>query len=176
MKQWPYASELPSHYRNMIINVRFNYLSLYVQMGSRCKKTVIAESVRESLHSWCKRVRKRAKRDAVHSLTTRSTCSLESIMDERDEIITVGSGTLSRCSSMGTLDHIEVNVPSDKPGTYFEPSNPHQHEFSFRIVENPSEPLSNSSSEPLVEGAKDNMDDGEIGKAVTLVELFQKTN
>ncbi|KAG5525851.1 hypothetical protein RHGRI_032218 [Rhododendron griersonianum] len=145
-------------------------------MGSRCKKTVIAESVRESLHSWCKRVRERAKRDALHSVTTRSICSLESIMDERDEIITVGSGTLSRCSSVGTLDHIEVNVPSDELGTYFEPSNPRQREFSFRILQNPSEPLSNSSSEPLVDGAEDNVDDGEIGKAMTLMELFQKTN
>ncbi|KAG5525850.1 hypothetical protein RHGRI_032218 [Rhododendron griersonianum] len=149
---------------------------LITQMGSRCKKTVIAESVRESLHSWCKRVRERAKRDALHSVTTRSICSLESIMDERDEIITVGSGTLSRCSSVGTLDHIEVNVPSDELGTYFEPSNPRQREFSFRILQNPSEPLSNSSSEPLVDGAEDNVDDGEIGKAMTLMELFQKTN
>lgn len=158
------------------IALQFVYLSLYVQMGSRCKKTVIAESVRESLHSWCKRVRERAKRDALHSVTTRSICSLESIMDERDEIITVGSGTLSRCSSAGTLDHVEVNVPSDELGTYFEPSNPRQREFSFRILQNPSEPLSNSSSEPLVDGAEDNVDDGEIGKAMTLMELFQKTN
>lgn len=158
------------------IALQFVYLSLYVQMGSRCKKTVIAESVRESLHSWCKRVRERAKRDALHSVTTRSICSLESIMDERDEIITVGSGTLSRCSSAGTLDHIEVNVPSDELGTYFEPSNPHQREFSFRIIQNPSEPLSNSSSEPLIDGAENNVDDGEIGKAMTLMELFQKTN
>ncbi|KAF7127089.1 hypothetical protein RHSIM_Rhsim11G0127200 [Rhododendron simsii] len=149
---------------------------LITQMGSRCKKTVIAESVRESLHSWCKRVRERAKRDALHSVTTRSICSLESIMDERDEIITVGSGTLSRCSSAGTLDHIEVNVPSDELGTYFEPSNPHQREFSFRIIQNPSEPLSNNSSEPIVDGAEDNVDDGEIGEAMTLTELFQKTN
>ncbi|KAI8532119.1 hypothetical protein RHMOL_Rhmol11G0188700 [Rhododendron molle] len=149
---------------------------LITQMGSRCKKTVIAESVRESLHSWCKRVRERAKRDALHSVTTRSIGSLESIMDERDEIITVGSGTLSRCSSAGTLDHIEVNVPSDELGTYFEPSNPHQREFSFRIIQNPSEPLSNSSSEPLIDGAEDNVDDGEIGKAMTLMELFHHTD
>lgn len=147
---------------------------LITQMGSKCKKTVIAESVRESLHSWCKRVRERSK----HSLTTRSTCSLESIIDDRDEIITVGSGTLSRCSSAGTLDHIEVDVPpNEQPETYFQPSNPHQHEFSFRTVENPSQPLSNDgSSEPLVDGGEENLDDGESGKAETPIELFQKTN
>ncbi|KAL0348246.1 UNVERIFIED_CONTAM: MLO-like protein 4 [Sesamum angustifolium] len=38
-------------------------------MGSRCKKALIAESVRESLHSWCKRVKERSK--TTMSVTTR---------------------------------------------------------------------------------------------------------
>ncbi|KAK6121337.1 hypothetical protein DH2020_044909 [Rehmannia glutinosa] len=44
-------------------------------MGSRCKKALIAESVRDSLHSWCKRVKERSK--TTMSVTTRSTCSLD---------------------------------------------------------------------------------------------------
>ncbi|XP_051145165.1 MLO-like protein 4 [Andrographis paniculata] len=67
---------------------------LVTTMGSRCKKALIAESVRESLHSWCKRVKARSK--ATNSITTRSTCSLESTIDERDETV---SATLSPCSS-----------------------------------------------------------------------------
>ncbi|KAL7235790.1 hypothetical protein ACSBR1_019140 [Camellia fascicularis] len=144
---------------------------LITQMGSKCKKAVIAESVRESLHSWCKRVRARSKRDALHSLTTRSTCSLESIIDERDEIITVGSGTLSRSSSIGTLDHVELNVTSanEQLETFFETSIPTQHELSFQIPENPSE--------TVADGAEDDnyLHGGEGGNGETLFELFQKT-
>ncbi|KAI8027878.1 MLO-like protein 4 [Camellia lanceoleosa] len=144
---------------------------LITQMGSKCKKAVIAESVRESLHSWCKRVRARSKRDALHSLTTRSTCSLESIIDERDEIITVGSGILSRSSSIGTLDHVELNVTSanEQLETFFETSIPTQHELSFQIPENPSE--------TVADGAEDDnyLHGGEGGNGETLFELFQKT-
>ncbi|XP_028123538.1 MLO-like protein 4 [Camellia sinensis] len=137
---------------------------LITQMGSKCKKAVIAESVRESLHTWCKRVRARSKRDALHSLATRSTCSLESIIDERNEIITVGSGTLSRSSSIGTLDHVELNVEK-----FFETSIPTQHELSFQMPENPSE--------TVADGAEDDnyLHGGEGGNDETLFELFQKT-
>ncbi|PSS02882.1 MLO-like protein [Actinidia chinensis var. chinensis] len=149
---------------------------LVTQMGSKCKKAVIAESVRESLHSWCKRVKERSKRDALHSVTTRSTCSLESIIDERDECITIGSGTLSRCSSAGTLDHAEVNVTSTElPETYIETREPPQHEYSFRVVENPLYSLRNSPSEALADGAENNLHDGDGAKVETLFELFQKT-
>lgn len=99
-------------------------------MGSRCKKAIIAESVRESLHSWCKRVKARSK--ATNSITTRSTCSLESIIDEGDEIITVGSATLSPSSSFGHTDD-ELNHDQDCD---LESSSISQqldgHEFSFR--------------------------------------------
>ncbi|KAL6964400.1 hypothetical protein U1Q18_035454 [Sarracenia purpurea var. burkii] len=148
---------------------------LITQMGSKCKKAVIAESVRESLHSWCKRVKEKSRRDALHSVTTRSTCSLESLIDEKDEIITVGSGTLSRCSSAGSLDQAEVNLTSTElPEIFFETPNPlEQHEFSFRIVENPSNSSSNSGSlETLANGEQDNL---HVGSEVeTLLELFQK--
>ncbi|KAK3016331.1 hypothetical protein RJ639_007311 [Escallonia herrerae] len=59
-------------------------------MGSRCKKALIAESVRESLI-----LGEKSRRDALHSITTRSICSLGSTIDEGDEVITVASGTLS---------------------------------------------------------------------------------
>ncbi|CAL5377870.1 unnamed protein product [Camellia sinensis] len=144
---------------------------LITQMGSKCKKAVIAESVRESLHTWCKRVRARSKRDALHSLATRSTCSLESIIDERDEIITVGSGTLSRSSSIGTLDHVELNVTSatEQLEKFFETSIPTQHELSFQMPENPSETVADGAE-------NDNyLHGGEGGNDETLFELFQKT-
>ncbi|KAL2985568.1 hypothetical protein AAZX31_12G159000 [Glycine max] len=79
------------------------------QMGSRCKKALVAESVRKSLHSWCKRVKHKSKHDSLHSHTTRSVCSLESTIDERDEI-TVVSGTLTRSSYLESLNQITVTV------------------------------------------------------------------
>lgn len=92
-------------------------------MGTRCKKAIIAESVRDSLHSWCKRARSKA----TNSITTRSTCSLESIIDEGDEILTVGSPTLSPCSSRSacSLDEIE-NIRECE----VESSNAHQFSFT----------------------------------------------
>ncbi|KAI4296221.1 hypothetical protein L6164_036196 [Bauhinia variegata] len=78
------------------------------QMGSRCRKALVAESVRESLHSWCKRVKRKSRHDSLHSHTARSACSLESTIDERDEI-TVVSGTLTRTTSLESLNQITVN-------------------------------------------------------------------
>ncbi|XP_059651130.1 MLO-like protein 4 [Cornus florida] len=130
---------------------------IITQMGSRCKKALIAESVRDSLHSWCKRVKERSKRDALHSVTTRSTCSLDFTINEDDEIITVASNTVSRCSSAMSLDQVELNETSiEQPETLFGTSNPPQYEYSFRIPE-------------------DNVDDTEVGEVSTLFELFQKT-
>lgn len=122
-------------------------------MGSRLKKALIAESVRDSLHSWCKRVKDRSK--ATNSITTRSTCSL----DERDEIITVGSGTLSPCSSTGSLRHLDANDQECGP----EDLNPTEHEYSFRHMQHPEDEVVEDS---VVEEGK-----GES----TLHELFQKT-
>ncbi|XP_019418455.1 PREDICTED: MLO-like protein 4 isoform X2 [Lupinus angustifolius] len=72
------------------------------QMGSRCKKALVAESVRESLHSWCKRVKQKSKHDSLH--TARSVCSIESTIDE----ITVVSGTLTRSSSLEYMNQLTV--------------------------------------------------------------------
>ncbi|XP_038989414.1 MLO-like protein 4 isoform X2 [Phoenix dactylifera] len=79
-------------------------------MGSKFKKSLIAESVRESLHSWCRRVKKKSKREPVLSLlgTATSTCSLESTMDETDDTITVGSGIFSRSSSEVSLEALNT--------------------------------------------------------------------
>ncbi|KAG8364070.1 hypothetical protein BUALT_Bualt19G0087800 [Buddleja alternifolia] len=133
-------------------------------MGSRCKKALIAESVRDSLHSWCKRVKERSK--ATNSITTRSTCSL----DERDEIITVGSGTLSPCSSTGSLNHMDGNGLSNGEhdcGAFESSNDPIGHEISFRHMQHSSEILTD---------IEDNLEDGkEEGKNETLHDLFHRT-
>lgn len=134
------------------------------QMGSRLKKALIAESVRDSLHSWCKRVKARSK--ATNSITTRSTCSL----DERDEIITVGSGTLSQCSSTGSLSHLDANEVVDQECGP-QNSNPMEHEYSFRHMQHQSE----APDEAVVveDNVAEVMEEGK-GES-TLHELFQKT-
>lgn len=143
-------------------------------MGSRCGKALVAESVRESLHSWCKRVKDKSKRDAaLRSITTRSTCSLGSTIDE------IATVTLSPCSSRGSFHHLDENVLSNdqQEDCIVETS----YELSFRNVnrEYSSEHLANDteenadnerhSSEPLV------TDIEEAGKPDTLFDLFQKT-
>lgn len=142
-------------------------VSFRFQMGSRCKKALIAESVRDSLHSWCKRVKERSK--ATNSITTRSTCSLESTIDEGDEIITVASGTLSPCSSAGSLSHMDANGVDDQECD-LESSNPVEHDFSFRHMEHSSETLDHDVADDdiVVDGMKED-------KTETLLELFQKT-
>ncbi|KAL9321505.1 hypothetical protein ACSQ67_013344 [Phaseolus vulgaris] len=88
--------------------MKVNLFDDWPQMGSKCKKALVTESVRESLHSWCKRVKHKSKHDSLHSHTARSVCSLESTIDERDEM-TVASGTLTRSSSLGSLNQITVS-------------------------------------------------------------------
>ncbi|KAK4337835.1 hypothetical protein RND71_042322 [Anisodus tanguticus] len=144
------------------------------QMGSRCGKALVAESVRDSLHSWCKRVKDRSKRDALRSITTRSTCSLGSIIDEGDEIATV---TLSPCSSRGSFHHLDENVVSNED-CIVETSNQPQHELSFRNREYSSEALVTDTEEIVddeVTDIEDNMDNDDANKPETLFELFQKT-
>lgn len=69
----------------------YGILPLYAivtQMGSRFKKALIAEEIRESLHGWRKRVREKAKRDFSHPslTTTKSSMSSEPVVIEKDEI------------------------------------------------------------------------------------------
>ncbi|XAR49376.1 hypothetical protein NMG60_11032559 [Bertholletia excelsa] len=143
---------------------------LVTQMGSKYKKAVFPESVRESLHSWCKRVKERSKHGATLSVTTRSTCSLESVVDERDEIVTVGSGTLSRCSSTGTLDRVAENEGPTIELETFKVSDPPRPECLFPVEEYPS----NSSLKNEFD-VENNVPDGEEGRGCeTLLELFKR--
>ena len=145
-------------------------------MGSRCKKALVAESVRESLHSWCKRVKEKSKRESVHSHTARSVCSLESIVDERDEI-TVASGTLSRSSSMESLNQVTI-TSSEQAEAILGASYPAQAEYSSRVAEYLSDSVNINTSLPLtIDEEEEHNDEGivEEGKVETLHELFQRT-
>ncbi|KAL6297545.1 hypothetical protein ACE6H2_005687 [Prunus campanulata] len=146
---------------------------IVTQMGSRCKKALVAESVRDSLHSWCKRVKERSRRDSVHSHATRSVCSLDTTIDERDEI-TVASGTLSRSSSLDSLHQVTV-ASAEQPEVVLEPSEPPQHEYSFRVEEYLSESVRISASQPPTISDEDDEGNGMEEKVDTLLELFQKT-
>lgn len=137
---------------------------IIIQMGSKCKKAVIAESIRESLHSWCKRGKERSKL----SIATRSVCSVETI-DERDEEITVASGTLSPCSSSGAQSHHEENEEANKqPGGIS--SGPSQLEVSFRISEYLNQAIIN-----VEENIDDDIEEEPLQHGTTLSELFERT-
>ncbi|KAK9929154.1 hypothetical protein M0R45_026260 [Rubus argutus] len=148
---------------------------IVTQMGSRCKKALVAESVRESLHSWCKRVKERSKRDSLHSHATRSVCSLDTTItiDERDEI-TVASGTLSRSSSLDSLHQVTV-ASMEQPDAVLETTDPPQHEYSFRVAEYLADSVSISASQPPSTGEEEEDEGDEVEEKVdTLLELFQK--
>jgi mlo protein len=68
-------------------------------MGSKFKKSVVSENVRESLHKWCKRVRHKTQH--ARSL---SVSSLDFTVDEFEETLTVG--TLTRTASTTSLDDL----------------------------------------------------------------------
>lgn len=73
-------------------------------MGSKFKKSVVSENVRESLHKWRKRVRHKTQH--ARSL---SVSSLDFTVDEFDESVTVG--TLTRTVSTTSLDDLgEIEV------------------------------------------------------------------
>ncbi|KAF8404259.1 hypothetical protein HHK36_009141 [Tetracentron sinense] len=148
---------------------------IVTQMGSRCKKALIAESVRESLHSWCKRVKEKSKRDSVHSHTgtARSICSLESTIDERDEIITIESDNLSRSSSTASLN--QVPAASAEQEAVFEIYDQPQYDPSFRISDYSFKSTSNRSAQTPANTAEDNAGHEEECKVETLLELFRKT-
>ncbi|KAL5562848.1 hypothetical protein UlMin_032595 [Ulmus minor] len=148
---------------------------IVTQMGSRFKKALVTESVRESLHSWCKRVKERSKRDSVHSVATRSVCSLESTIDERDEI-TIASATLSRSSSFESQNQITVTSTSTLPAeAALEISELNRHDLSFHIEEYLSESVNASTSQPSTNGGEGSLSNGEEHRVRTLSELFQDT-
>lgn len=142
-------------------------------MGSRFKKALVSESVRDSLHSWCKRVKERSKRDsAALSVATRSVCSLDTTIDEQDEI-TVASGSLSRSSSLGSVnDQVAVAPPHEQEEAEEdgETLNPHQdhHQLSLRIVEY----LNDTTMQPPPFTDED--DEEEESRPETLLELFRR--
>ena len=144
-------------------------LDVHLQMGSRCKKALVAESVRESLHSWCKRVKQRSKHDhSLHSQTARSVCSLDTTtIDEGDEI-TVVSGTLTRSSSLESLNEITVtSVDQLNFGNSDTPQNSIKVEgYLSKSVHIDSQPSYNE---------EDLVGNGDEGKAETLFDLFHKT-
>ncbi|KAK7328304.1 hypothetical protein VNO77_22407 [Canavalia gladiata] len=139
------------------------------QMGSRCKKALVTESVRESLHSWCKRVKQKSKHESLHSHTARSVCSLESTIDERDEI-TVVSGTLTRSSSLESLNQITVTSVDQ---LNFETSN--NPKDSIKVADYLSESVNVNPSQPPHNCQDHVVGNGEGAKFETLLDLFQKT-
>ncbi|KAJ6715478.1 MLO-LIKE PROTEIN 1 [Salix viminalis] len=145
---------------------------IITQMGSRFKKALVSESVRDSLHSWCKRVKERSKRDsAALSVATRSVCSLDTTVDEQDEI-TVASGSLSRSSSLGSVNEVVVTTPHEQEEAEEdgETLNPHQdhHQLSLRIVEY----LNDTTMQPPPFTDED--DEEEESRPETLLELFRR--
>lgn len=118
-------------------------------MGCQCKKALVTESVRESLHSWCKRVKHKSKHDSLHSHTARSVCSLESTIDERDEI-TVVSGTLTRSSSLESLN--QITVTSVDQLNFETSSNNNPEKNSTKVAEYLSESVYTNSPQPSHNG------------------------
>jgi len=134
-------------------------------MGSKCKKALVAESVRESLHSWCKRVKRKSKL----SHAARSVCSL----DERDETTTVASLTLSPSSSVASLNELQV-VSTELPEENVEIGDPviDPAELSFRMSEYISQSVQNTFPEESPDHQPTGTEDEE--KVETLFDLFQK--
>ena len=65
----------------------------------------------------------------MHSHTARFVCSLESTIDDERDEITVASGTLSRSSSMESLNQVNITSP-EQAEAILGTSNPAQGEFS----------------------------------------------
>ncbi|KAM7251466.1 hypothetical protein ACFE04_023349 [Oxalis oulophora] len=149
---------------------------IVTQMGTRCKKALVSERVRDSLHNWCKRVKDRRRGESVHSVATRSVCSLESTIYEGNE--TIASGTLSRSTSFETLNQITINSTNAEEilGT----SNQNQGKLSFRVAEFLADSLNNVMSQPPdhdgdpENGYGEEEEEEEAKGETTLIELFQK--
>lgn len=134
-------------------------------MGSKCKKALVTESVRESLHSWCKRVKEKSKR----SLAARSVCSI----DEIDEVTTVASLTLSRSSSVASLDEVKVTNVGHAGEDILQNSISVADDFSFRMSEYISQSAENTFPDTPDHDPVRNEE--EEGKFETLADLLQKT-
>lgn len=137
---------------------------IITQMGSKCKKALVAESVRDSLHNWCKRVKEKSRR----SLAARSVCSL----DEIDEVTTVASLTLSPSSSVASLNEVKVTDVEHPDEARLQNSTAAPDEFSFRMSEYISQSAENTFPDTPDHELLCNEDEG---KVETLAELLQKT-
>ncbi|KAJ0010928.1 hypothetical protein Pint_33245 [Pistacia integerrima] len=144
---------------------------IVTEMGSQWKKALVAEC--ERVAPWCKRVKESSKYDSLHSCTTRSICSLESTIDERDEI-TVASGTLSRSSSMELLNRVTI-TSIEQAESVLQTSEHPETELSFRVQEYLSDTINSNALEPLVTDEEGSTGNGEEGKVETFYDLFQKT-
>lgn len=130
-------------------------------MGSRCKKALVTESVRESLHSWCKRVKQKSKHDhSLRSHTARSICSLESTIDERDEI-TIVSGTLTRTTSLDLESLNQMTVTSVDQLNFVTSNNLHDS--------------TDFSKSRRINSHYNDVGDRDETKVETLLDLFHKT-
>ncbi|KAI7737638.1 hypothetical protein M8C21_001549 [Ambrosia artemisiifolia] len=69
-------------------NIYFWLSFLPAIMGSRFKKTIVSENVRESLHTWRRRVKAKHKHDPPFTLlpTTSSNMSLDSMVDDDHDV------------------------------------------------------------------------------------------
>ena len=128
----------------------------------------MTESVRESLHSWCKRVKQKTKHEHSHH-TARSVCSLESTIDERDEI-TVVSGTLTRSSSLDLESLNQITVTSVDQLNFETSNNPQDSVMAEYLSESV-----HINSTQLPYNGEDHVGNGEEAKAETLFDLFQMT-
>ncbi|XP_023749385.1 MLO-like protein 4 isoform X1 [Lactuca sativa] len=74
--------------------ITFPLYVIVTQMGSQFKKTIVSENVRESLHTWRRRVKEKHRHDSTFALlpATSSTMSLDSMVDDDyDEIVPISS-------------------------------------------------------------------------------------
>ncbi|KAA8531988.1 hypothetical protein F0562_006870 [Nyssa sinensis] len=97
---------------NLVIRLTFGLISqfwcsfitfpLYVivtQMGSRFKKSIVSENIRSSLHGWKRRVKARQGGPSSTLPSATSTTSLDSLVDEIEEIDTFASNSAEGSSS-----------------------------------------------------------------------------
>ena len=101
---------------------------MWLQMGSRMKKTVMSENVRSSLHGWMRRVRARNNGAPFQLLTATSTSSLSSLdlmAYEMEKIENVAStskeGSYSEFEDTSTPSQpvSEAQSPSFEPSTSY---------------------------------------------------------
>ncbi|KAK9065006.1 hypothetical protein SSX86_016389 [Deinandra increscens subsp. villosa] len=74
--------------------ITFPLYVIVTQMGSQFKKTIVSENIRESLHTWRRRIKAKHKHDLTFTLLpeTSSTMSLDSMIDDNhDEVAPIST-------------------------------------------------------------------------------------